>query len=279
MGSTKETLKWLWRITKENFGNKADGSIHIEFDNTNKLKIMTFNIRRDNLKDGDNNWQYRKDAIVAMIVDQKPDIICMQEVMPHMAKFLKDKLSKYYDCCGVECFTGREITKSMCVLGEGLLTMYRKDRFRLCSKEIIKLFDGRKINLRRAFVTYLKDNFTERNMDVINTHFCHKSEDARTKSFNKLRDWYTENGYIYETFFCGDFNCHLHQTTPFFATLLYSNAISNEGTINHFSGAYKKTIDFIFSNSPINESEVIRKEYDGVQFLSDHWPVMNTYAL
>lgn len=275
MGSTKETLKWLWRITKENFGNKADGSIHIEFDNTNKLKIMTFNIRRDNLKDGDNNWQYRKDAIVVMIVDQKPDIICMQEVMPHMAKFLKDKLSKYYDCCGVECFTGREITKSMCVLGEGLLTMYRKDRFKLCSKEVIKLFDGRKINLRRAYVTQLYDIFTHRPADVVNTHFCHKSEDAREKSFEKLWDWY--NSKNYDAFFCGDFNCQYGH--PVFETFFYRNPASELGSINFFSGASKKTIDFIFSNSPINESEVIRKEYGGKKFLSDHWPVVNTYKL
>ena len=36
----KETLKWLWRITKENFGNKADNTINIEFDKTNDLKVM-----------------------------------------------------------------------------------------------------------------------------------------------------------------------------------------------------------------------------------------------
>ena len=194
-----------------------------------------------------------------------------------MAKFLKAKLSKYYDCCGVECFTNGEITKSWCVLGEGLLTFYRKDRFKLCKKEVIKLFDGRKINLRRAFVTYLKDVYTHRYMDVINTHFCHKSEEARTLSFCELRDWYNDNGHIYETFFCGDFNCTLG--TPYFETFFYRNSASELGSINFFSGASKKTIDFIFSNSPINESEVIRKEYDGVQFLSDHWPVMNTYAL
>ena len=273
----KETLKWLWRITKENFGNKADNTIVIEFDKTNDLKVMTFNIRRDNLKGGKNNWQYRRDAIVEMIADVKPDIICMQEVMPHMAKFLKAKLSKYYDCCGVECFTNGEITKSWCVLGEGLLTMYRKDRFKLCSKEVIKLFDGRKINLRRAYVTYLKDVYTHRNMDVINTHFCHKSEDARTLSFCKLRDWYNDNGHIYETFFCGDFNSTYG--APFFETILYRNSASELGSINFFSGASKKTIDFIFSNVPFSESNIIREEYGGVKFLSDHWPVMNTYKL
>lgn len=274
----KETLKWLWRITKENFGNKADDSIRIEFDKTNDLKVMTFNIRRDNPKDGENNWQYRRDAIVTMIADVKPDIICMQEVMPHMAKFLKSKLSKYYDCTGLECFTNGELTKSLCIVGEGLLTMYRKDRFRLCGKEVIKLFDGRKINLRRAYVTYLRDDFSERFRAVVNTHFCHKSEEAREKSFNKLWwDWNKEKGFFYRTFICGDFNCT--GCKPHIWSAFFKNPQSELGTINFFSGASKKTIDFILSNVPFSESNVIREEYGGVKFLSDHWPVMNTYKL
>lgn len=275
MNNTKETLKWLWRITKENFGNKADDSIHIEFDKTNDLKVMTFNIRRDNLKDGDNNWRYRKDAIVEMIADVKPDIICMQEVMPHMAKFLKSKLSKYYDCCGVECFTNGEITKSLCIVGEGLLTMYRKDRFKLCSKEIIKLFDGRKINLRRAYVTKLQDSFTPNRLNVVNTHFCHKSETAREKSFDRLLDYWRVN-----SLFAGDFNVDVSQSEKLqknFA-IHFDYMASPNGTINFFSGPSGKTIDYIFSDLNIYEAKVIREEY-GVKFLSDHWPVVNTYKL
>lgn len=273
----KEALKWLWRITKENFGNKADNTIDIEFDKTKDLKVMTFNIRRDNLKDAENNWIHRRDAIVEMIANTKPDIICMQEVMPHMAKFLKAKLSKYYDCTGLECFTNGELTKSFCFLGEGLLTFYRKDRFKLCSKEVIKLFDGRKINLRRAFVIYLRDNFSERFRAIVNTHFCHKSEDARFESFEKLLDWHNEKGIFYRTVMCGDFNSQIAH--PSFRLVFNKNQITDQGTINYFSGASKETIDFIFSNVPFYESKVIREEYDGVKFLSDHWPVMNIYKL
>lgn len=270
----RETLKWLWRITRENFGNKADNSIWIDFDKTNDLKVMTFNIRRDNLKDAENNWQFRKDAIVTMIADTKPDIICMQEVMPHMAKYLKAKLSKYYDCKGLECFTGKEVTKSFCVLGEGLLTFYRKDRFHLRQKQKIKLYDGRKINLRRALVTQLHDIFTHRFIDVVNTHFCHLSDDARIWSFDKLGHWYLEQGSYYNTFLCGDFNCQGVSIVGF-----YRNTQDEFGTVNFFKGPSKRTIDYIYSNKPIYDSRVIREPYGGREFLSDHWPVLNTYRL
>ena len=79
MNNFKQTLQWLFRITKENFGNNPNNDITINF--KNGLKVMTFNIRRDVYTDGINNWQYRKEAIVQMIADNAPDIICMQEVM------------------------------------------------------------------------------------------------------------------------------------------------------------------------------------------------------
>ena len=279
MSKTKDTLKWLWRITKENFGNKPDDSVKIEFDESNNLKVMSFNIRRDCEGDGSNNWKYRKDAIVEMIADVKPDIICMQEAMPHMAKYLKAKLSKYYDCCGVECFTNGELTKSWCVLGEGLLTFYRKDRFKLCSKEVIKLFDGRLINCRRAFITCIRDNYTNRSIDVVNTHFCHASDKARRDSFTKLLDWYVRSGQRYDTFFCGDFNCEFGDIESGIGKfkLIFSYSCDDRGTVNFFRGASGKNIDFIFSDKEIFESKVIREEFGGKKYLSDHWPILNTY--
>ena len=114
MSDFKQTMKWLSRVTKDNFNNVVNDNISITFDKG--FKIMSFNIRRDSYTDDLNNWEYRKSAIVEMISEVAPDIICMQEVMPHMAKYLSKQLSKYYDSCGVECFTGREITKSLCVM-------------------------------------------------------------------------------------------------------------------------------------------------------------------
>jgi hypothetical protein len=66
-------------------------------------------------------------------------------------------LSKYYDNSGVEIFTGREMKKSNFIFGEGLFVMWRKDIFDFKDKKVVKLFDGRKINLRRFIDVTLVD--------------------------------------------------------------------------------------------------------------------------
>lgn len=270
-------INWFIDITSQHFNNQIDNNIDIKF--KSGLKVMSFNIRRDNLNDGNNNWKYRKEAIVKMIADVAPDIICMQEVMPHMAKYLNKKLSKYYDAIGLECFTGRELTKSWCIFGEGLLTLYRKDRFLIKNSDKIRLYDGRFINVRRAHRICLYDWKDRQSIDVYNTHLCHKSKDAREDSLNKLHKiWamsYTNNQFI-----CGDFNCQLKDEISWidrYADIFTHNLPDAEGTINYFSGPSGKTIDFIFSSAGIKETSIIRKEYGGCKFLSDHWPVVNTY--
>ena len=85
MNNFIDTIKWFFRITKENFIYKKPNPVVINH-NRNNLSIMTFNIRRDVLKDGINNWQYRKENIVKMIQEESPDIICM-----HYSISLKQK--------------------------------------------------------------------------------------------------------------------------------------------------------------------------------------------
>ena len=62
------------------------------------MKLVTFNIRCDFGQDGENNFEYRKDLILKKIAQEKPDMICFQEVLPHIAKWLKENLTEYYVC-------------------------------------------------------------------------------------------------------------------------------------------------------------------------------------
>ena len=50
------------------------------------MKIATFNIRCDYGQDGDNNFRYRKPLILEKLAEEKPDIVCFQEVLPHAAR-------------------------------------------------------------------------------------------------------------------------------------------------------------------------------------------------
>ncbi len=60
------------------------------------MKLVTFNIRCDFGQDGENCFCRRRISIIAKIRREQPDIICFQEVLPHVAVWLKENLKGYY---------------------------------------------------------------------------------------------------------------------------------------------------------------------------------------
>lgn len=281
MATFKENIKWFCRVFLEMFKyNGVDTNLNLtEYDAYANNRIMTFNIRRDILRDGANNWQYRKEYIIKMIEKYSPDIVCMQEVMPHQAKYLAHKLGSEYHNAGLECGLGTDLVKSKLVFGEGLLIFYKKTKFSFVEKAKIKLYDGRLLNFRRAFAVTLFDNCNNHEITVINTHFCHLSAEARKKSFTKLLSIWNKTQNSDTVYICGDFNCELTERASgidVFSQYFFYNKPTDKGTFNSYSdNSGGKTIDFIFTNKPYIHSEVIRDKFDN-KFLSDHWPVLST---
>ena len=50
------------------------------------LKLVTFNIRCDYDQDGANSFRFRKPVILKKLAEEKPDVICFQEVLPHRSE-------------------------------------------------------------------------------------------------------------------------------------------------------------------------------------------------
>lgn len=266
-------LKWFFRIVKENFSYKEKTTKCDIISHSDKLSVMTFNIRRDTDKDGVNCWTNRKESIVKMIKEYGPDVICMQEVMPHMAKYLVSELSGCYGHIGLECFTNKELSKSWCFLGEGMITFYKRGKFSLVDSDYMKLFDYRAINVRRASLVTLKD-CNNKEYHIFNTHFCHKDSDCRKKSFDKIHN-YIKNNNLSNVYVAGDFNCEITRSEAItFSDNFNHNIPDKKGSINSYVDLERNiTIDFVFTDNEMESSEVIRKGYD-VKFLSDHYPVI-----
>jgi len=49
--------------------------------NNNSLRLMTFNIRYDNPRDGKNRWSKRKKMVADIVLDHHVDLVGMQEVL------------------------------------------------------------------------------------------------------------------------------------------------------------------------------------------------------
>ena len=60
------------------------------------MKFVTFNIRCDYGQDGENCFSNRKPLILKKLRQEQPDIICFQEVLPHVAAWLKENLAEYW---------------------------------------------------------------------------------------------------------------------------------------------------------------------------------------
>ena len=88
------------------------------------MNIVTFNIRCDHKQDGKNNFEYRKPLIRKCLLEKDSDIVCFQEVLPHMALWLSEVLKDYQL---VGCGREKDLT------GEQMTVAIRKDRFEMVS--------------------------------------------------------------------------------------------------------------------------------------------------
>ena len=62
---------------------------------SDEVKVISYNIRVINKKDGPNEWKYRAAATPAMIKDYAPDIFGLQEAEPGHLEYLAKHLPKY----------------------------------------------------------------------------------------------------------------------------------------------------------------------------------------
>ena len=67
------------------------------------LKVMSYNIRYGSAEDGTNSWQYRWPATIAMLNDVQPDVFGVQEALDFQLKLVSE-MAKNYKNVGV----GRE---------------------------------------------------------------------------------------------------------------------------------------------------------------------------
>lgn len=61
------------------------------------VTVVSFNIRVDNAADGDNAWDNRKPASAAMIRQERPTVMGLQEAQPHQITYLAKNCPDWTD--------------------------------------------------------------------------------------------------------------------------------------------------------------------------------------
>lgn len=242
------------------------------------MKLVTFNIRCDWGGDGNNNFCFRKPLILEKLEREKPDVVCFQEVRPHVAAWLKEHLEAYYV---VGCGRGETLED------EQVSIAYRRDRINLIQMETFWLSETPSVPGSRypdqsicprtateAVFENLEEKYVFR---VVNTHLDHEGAGARARGLEQILGKLERPALFPQvpTVIAGDMNAEAD--SPEMAALRgssYRNVTEGIGVTYHgFGRDVPCGIDYILIRGFACEGvEKWTEERDGV-YLSDHYPV------
>jgi len=250
------------------------------------ISAMTYNIRYDNPKDGDNWWQLRKPEVVKLINHYTPDFLGIQEGLNTQVEYISEH-SPQYDYIGV----GRDDGKKK---GEYTALYFDSSRFELIEEETFWLSESPdKISVgwdasmeRICTYGHFVDRSTQVSYFVFNAHFDHRGPLAREESakliVNKIRELKIQDENL---IVMGDFNClpdskpiaafktELDDTAALSATDIYGP----DGTFNQFDPTFVpvRRIDYIFTkNLKVHSYRIVDDRRINNLWPSDHLPVM-----
>lgn len=244
------------------------------------MKLVTFNIRCDYGQDGENCFVHRKDLILKTIAREAPDVLCFQEVVPHVAAWLKEALTDYYVIgCG----------RSETLRDEQVAIAYRRERMNLISMETFWLsetpevpgsrYPDQSICPRTCTEALFEDLEHNTVFRLVNTHLDHVGVQSRARSFRQILEKLER-----ETFFpqapviiTGDFNAppESEEMQVILDYPGYRNATENIGITFHDFGKEENAefIDHVFLKGCTCTRAVRWMDREGNVWLSDHYPV------
>jgi endonuclease/exonuclease/phosphatase family metal-dependent hydrolase len=256
------------------------------------LRIMSLNIRYENLEDAVNNWWlFRKERMCQLILRENPDVIGTQEVLDNQLKNMLTLLPGY-GYVGV----GREDGKTK---GEYSAIFYRKSRFEVVESQTFWLSEDPTAVGKKGWdaaceriVTWarMKEKASSKEFYLFNTHFDHVGVTARRESAALLKRQIKAIAGTFPVLVTGDLNVSpssdvitslRNPEDPDSLKESRSAAATREGpayTFHDFGRiavSSRQIIDYIFLKNavtPLHYKIVVEKE--GEAYISDHHPVV-----
>lgn len=245
------------------------------------MKFVTFNIRCDHDQDGANSFRFRKPLILRTIREKQPDILCFQEVLPHVADWLRENLNGYVTLgCG----------RSAELEDEQMTVAFRADKYNLMEMHTFWMsetpfvpgsrYEEQSICPRTCTEVLLFERDTRRVVRVLNLHLDHVGEGARRLGLKQVLT-HLDSAKLFPDapiIMAGDFNDHPASGIwqAFEDHPGYTDATKDIGQTFH--NFMRETghgqIDYIFVRGGLECVKVEKwtAEENGV-YLSDHYPL------
>lgn len=250
------------------------------------MKFVTFNIRLDWKRDGKNNFEFRQPLILKILRREQPDIVCFQEVLPHVHRWLKEALPDYsvVGCAREPGFRGESVSIAF---RRNLFNLIHMDTFWLSPEPFVpgSRYEVQSDCPRTAIELLLHVDNTEKVIRVLNTHLDHRGAPARRLGLSQILRHLDAAQLFPEApiVLTGDLNAPpgSEELDVFRDFPGYSNATEGIGFTYHgFMQNTPAMIDYIFLRGPVSCKGIEKWTYseDGV-FLSDHFPICADLAL
>jgi endonuclease/exonuclease/phosphatase family metal-dependent hydrolase len=258
----------------------------ISWVNAQEVTLMTYNIKLDYPKEGENSWENRKDRMIGQINFYEPDVFGVQEAMPNQMKYM-DSTMTVYNYVGV----GRDDGKDE---GEYSAIFYDKNKFKIITSSTFWLsqtpdqvsigWDA--VNNRVCTYALFEEVKSKAQFWVFNTHFDHVGKEARMNSvkliMEKIKSLNEKN---HPVVLMGDFNLEPETENIQMIKLDMNDSrevsevepFGPEGTFNgfQFEQPVSRRIDYIFvskTNIEVKKYAVLSDSKD-LKYPSDHLPV------
>ena len=256
-----------------------------------EIDALSFNIRFDNPKDGENAWPNRKEMVGQWVKSESPDVIGLQEALRHQIDDIK-KVATAYSEYGV----GRDDGKSR---GEHCTILYLKKRFSLdksdCGtfwfsdtpEKIASKSWGNEIPRICTWARFIEKK-TDKGFYVYNVHYDHRSQPSRLGASELIIQRISKRKRSNEPIILmGDFNASennpaikIFKDEPLNLVDTFRVVKPDEKMVKTFHGFRGGSfsggkIDHVFmlpKMGKVSSAEIVRFNKDK-RYLSDHYPV------
>lgn len=259
-----------------------------------ELTVMSFNIRYGDAPDAENAWPFRKDAVIAMLAEQRPALLGLQEAMGYQIDAIRNAFPQY-GFIGRGHLTGNYSEEHTAILfDQQMLSPLQHDTFWYADtpKQPGSKNWGNDIPRTCNWVQLLWKN-TKQTFRIYNSHWDHEQEALRERSAQQLlqqisRQVTTKDPVVV----LGDFNCG--ESAPAFRKLLSNNDLALQdsyrlihpnatgvGSFHQFTGSrIGEKVDAILVSPhwQVKAAEIISGKFLQ-RYPSDHFSVTATLSL
>ena len=245
------------------------------------LTVMSYNMRVGAADDGENSWENRRRATPMMLRDKMPDIFGVQEALGFQVDYIMENCPEYASV-GVGRDDGAEKGEYMSIFWNvSHIEMKDWGTFWLSETPDVPSRGWDAACRRTATWALMKDKRNGREFYYVNTHLDHRGREAQKNGLALIVSRIKEiNPQGIPMVLTGDFNvkpgAEALTSLDGYMQDARSTAVQTD-TLASFTGWGKRAdvLDYVYYSdfASCERFETVVDEYDGVPYISDHYPV------